>query len=213
MKLGRFGSFLFLMTAAVAISILAFAGPVLALGPDDPGEDLKVDDRNDPLTDEQRALHEKAMQALLLGKAHGLKHEVARGQYVELAREGEDPVWTVLGEFGDFPHNNITEPDRDFDNTTIWMPDFDRNYYLDLLFAEGRDVNSMRQFYIENSSNRYAVYGDVTDWVPLPGDACDYDDGGPGPGNAFAVWQFLQDSIDGWYDAQIAAGMTLGQIE
>jgi immune inhibitor A len=212
MKLGRFGSFLFLMTAAVAISILAFAGPVLALGPDDPGEDLKVDDRNDPLTDEQRALHEKAMQALLLGKAHGLKHEVARGQYVELAREGEDPVWTVLGEFGDFPHNNITEPDRDFDNTTIWMPDFDRNYYLDLLFAEGRDVNSMRQFYIENSSNRYAVYGDVTDWVPLPGDACDYDDGGPGPGNAFAVWQFLQDSIDGWYDAQIAAGMTLGQI-
>ena len=67
----------------------------------------------------------------------------------------------------DFPHNSIAEPDRDYDNTTIWTEDFNRDYYLDLLFAEGEDVNSMRNFYIENSSNRYTVYGDVTDWVPL----------------------------------------------
>ena len=40
------------------------------------------------------------MQAMLHGKAFGKTHEVARGQYVELAREGEDPVWTVFGEFG-----------------------------------------------------------------------------------------------------------------
>ncbi|MFN2200056.1 MAG: immune inhibitor A domain-containing protein, partial [Caldilineaceae bacterium] len=50
------------------------------------------------------------------------------------------------------------------------------------------------------------------DWVPVPGVACDYDDGDPGPGNAYSVWQFLQDSVNGWYDAQIAAGKTPAEI-
>ena len=65
----------------------------------------------------------------------GNTYEVAKGQYVELAREGEDPVWTVLGEFGDFPHNNIAEPDRSVDNTTYWVQDFNREHYMDLLFC------------------------------------------------------------------------------
>jgi immune inhibitor A len=73
---------------------------------------------------------------------------------------------------------------------------------MDMLFDEGEGVNSMRQFYIEQSSNRYTFNGDVTDWVPLAGNACDYDDGDPGPGDAFAVWDFLIESIDGWYDMQ-----------
>jgi immune inhibitor A len=83
---------------------------------------------------------------------------------------------------------------------------------MSILFDEGKGVNSMRQWYIENSSNRYAVYGDVTDWVSLPGNACDYDDGDPGPGDALSVWQFLIDSVDGWYAAQIADGKTPAQI-
>ena len=84
---------------------------------------------------------------------------------------------------------------------------------MDMLFAEGPGVNSMRNYYIEQSSNRYAVHGDVTDWIALPGNACDYDDGDPGPGNAISVWQFLIDSLDGWYDAQIAAGKTPAEID
>jgi immune inhibitor A len=71
----------------------------------------------------------------------------------------------------------------------------------------------MRNYYIEQSSNRYTVYGDVTDWASLPGNACDYDDGDPGPGNAFSVWQFLIDSTTDWYDAQIAAGKTPAEID
>ena len=188
---------------------------VVAVDIDSMGEpDLsgRVDNRMDPQTEQQVKMREEAMEAKLNGKAYGKTHEVARGQYVELERVGEDPVWTVLGEFADFSHNSIAEPDRDYDNTTLWEPDFNRDYYLDMLFAEGAGVNSMRQFYIENSANRYAVYGDATDWVSNPGDACDYDDGDPGPGDAYAVWQFLIDSIDGWYDAQIADGQTSDQI-
>ena len=162
----------------------------------------KVDYRMHPARENQARMHEQAMEAKLHGKAYGHTHAVAKGQYVELEREGEDPVWTVMGEFADFPHNSIVEPDRSVDNTTIWTEDFSRDYFMDILFAEGKDVNSMRQFYIENSSNRYTVYGDVTDWVPLEGNACDYDDGDPGPGNAFTFWDFLIESIDGWYDAQ-----------
>ena len=202
-------SVLLILAILFSVAAVAFAAPAVDQEPDLAG---KPDDRSHPLKEQKQALHEEAMEAQLNGKAHGKTHEVAKGQYVELEREGEDPVWTVFGEFADFGHNSIAEPDRSEDNTTLWTEDFNRDYYLDMLFAEGDDVNSMRQFYIENSSNRYTVYGDVTDWVPLEGVACDYDDGDPGPGNAYDVWDFLIESIDGWYDAQIAAGMTPAEI-
>jgi immune inhibitor A len=200
-----------MIVLAILVSLVAAvsAAPAIDQEPDLAG---KVDNRSHPLKDQQQAMHEKAMEAQLKGKAYGKTHEVAKGQYVELERVGEDPVWTVMGEFADFSHNSIAEPDRSVDNTTIWTEDFSRDVFMDMLFAEGDDANSMRQFYIENSSNRYTVYGDVTDWVPLPGDACDYDDGDPGPGDAYHVWQFLIDSINGWYDMQIAAGKTPEEI-
>lgn len=173
----------------------------------------KGDQRPHPLGSRQALLREKALDAELNGKAHGKTHEVARGQYVELAREGEDAVWTVLGEFADFRHNNIAEPNRDVDNTTIWVSDFSRDYFMDLLFDDAPGANSMRNYYLEQSSNRYTVNGDVTDWVEVPGNAADYDDGDPGPGDAFHVWQFLVDSTQGWYDAQRAEGKTPEEID
>ena len=39
---------------------------------------------------------------------------------------------------------------------------------MDLLFSEAPGAVSMRNFYIEQSSNRYTVNGDVTDWVTVP---------------------------------------------
>lgn len=169
----------------------------------------KNDNLSHPLGEQQAALKQKALDAKLNGKAYGRTHEVARGQFVELERTGEDSIFTVLGEFNDFPHNNIAEPDRSVDNTTIWTSDFNRDHYLDLLFSEEPGDVSMRNFYIELSSNRYTVNGDVTDWVSVPGNAASYDDDLGGN----AVWQFLEDSLDGWYANQIAAGMTSAQID
>ncbi len=168
----------------------------------------KGDNRSDPLTDKANALKEQAIEAKLNGKANGKTHEVAKGQFVELDREGEDAIWTVLGEFSDMQHNNIAEPDRAVDNSTTWTQDFNRDHYLNMLFADAPGANSMRNFYIEQSSNVYTVKGDVTDWVQVPGAAASYDDDKGGP----AVWQFLQDSVNGWYDAQIAAGKTPDEI-
>jgi len=206
-----------LMLVSIVAVLLASAwlatasAPAMAQGSASLREDIpqKVDDRQDPATKMQRKLHKKAMEAKLHGKAWGKTHEVAKGQYVELERESEDPIWTVIGEFGDFAHNSIAEPDRNVDNTTIWTDDFDRDYYLDLLFAEGKGVNSMRNYYIEQSSNRYTVNGDVTDWTLAPGPACSYDDDLGG----LAVWQFLIDTTTDWYNQQVAAGATDAEID
>jgi immune inhibitor A len=205
-----------LLSILIIIGVLpgaALAAPQASSGiGDDPTFVQKEDNRPDPFTTQQLELKKQALEAKLNGKAYGKVGEVARGQYVELAREGEGAIWTVLGEFADFPHNNIAQPDRKVDNTTIWAPDFSRAYFMDLLFNEAPGANSMRNFYIEQSSNRYTVHGDVTDWVKAPGNACDYDDGDPGPGDAQHVWQFLIDTVNGWYEGQIAAGQTPDQI-
>lgn len=203
--------FVLLAVLILLAAVLPAAAGAASPSFDDPYAATQVDYRLDPLTEAQAEAKAAGWDAVLAGKANpnGKSYEVAKGQYVELAREGEDPVWTVLGEFSDFPHNNIAEPDRDYDNTTLWEADFNRDYYLDMLFSEGKGVNSMRQWYIENSSNRYAVYGDVTEWVTVPGPAASYDDDLGGP----AVWQFLIDSVDGWYAAQIAGGKTPAEID
>ena len=198
-----------LIVVAVALSLMtpALATPaesVIVEGGQD--SHAKKDNLPDPLTTQQAALKEKALEAKLNGKAYGKTHEVARGQYVELAREGEGALWTVLGEFSDYPHNSMPEPNRAVNNSTIWVPDFNRDYYMNVLFNGAPGANSMRNFYIEQSSNRYTVHGDVTDWIPV-GNHLIYDDN---PDSN--VWFFLEDTVNGWYNAQIAAGKTPAQI-
>ncbi len=117
----------------------------------------------------------KGCRRRLNGKASGKTYKAANGQYVELAREGEDSILTVLGEFtnvsnplyGGLPgplHNQIPQPNRAVDNTTIWAPNFNQAYYQNLLFSEAPGASSMRNFYIEQSSGRYTVNGGVTNW-------------------------------------------------
>ncbi|MCM2309923.1 MAG: immune inhibitor A [Steroidobacteraceae bacterium] len=197
------------LAAAAALCLLATAGAPLAS--DEVGNKAEPVRRNDnlpdPLTTRQLKLKKMALEAKLDGKAVGKTARVAKGQYVELTREGEGAIWTVLGEFTDLQHNTLPEPDRTVNNTDIWVPDFSRAYFVDMLFNEAPGANSMRNFYIEQSANRYAVFGDVTDWVPVPNDHLYYDDN---PDSN--VWFFLEDSVNGWYAAQIAAGKTPAEI-
>jgi immune inhibitor A len=79
---------------------------------------------------------------------------------------------------------------------------------MDLLFSEAPGFSSMRNFYIELSSNRYTVNGDVTDWVAVPGTAVSYDDSPDAN-----VWNFIQDSLDAWYADQLADGKTPAEID
>ena len=54
-----------------------------------------------------------------------------------------------------------------------------------------RATTRWRNFYIEQSSGRYTVAGDATDWVGVPGDLASYDDN---PDSN--VWNFLKDSVE-----------------
>ncbi len=179
----------------------------------DPAKGAK-DDLEHPLGKHQRELRAKGVAMKLAGKVKpdAKVVKVAKGQYVELAREGEDSIWTVLGEFGDFAHNQIPEPDRAVDNTTIWTPDFSRSYFENLLFSDTAGDVSMRNFYKELSSNRYTVNGEVTDWVTVPGSGNYYGQNYCGGIVCARTWLFVRDSVNAWYNAQVAAGKTADQI-
>ena len=216
------GLLLAMVAALLPISGASAADPPLTL--DNPiGAD--VDDVPHPLGQELRERRQKAIEMVVQGKADGPVVKVAKGQFVELAQEDEDLIWTVLGEFGDAEspfgilqggltgpqHNQIPEPDRSVDNSTIWEPDFNTSYYEELLF--GGD-GSMRDFYEENSSGRYSVDGDVTDWGQVPYRAAHY--GRDFCGSivcAPTTWWFVQDSVNNWYQSQLDAGKSAAEID
>jgi len=227
MKAKWFSLTLIVAMLVIAIVPMASAAPASAEnGPEGLSmEGANTDNPSFPQGEKQQALQAKGFEAKVNGKTSGPVAEVAKGQFVELAREGEDSIFTVIGEFGpnDSPynvlksgipgplHNEIPEPDRSVDNTTIWAPDFTEAYYENLLFSEAPGASSMRNFYIEQSSNRYTVNGDVTDWVQVPYNAAHYGRNYCGGIVCQQTWQFVNDSIDAWYNTQLA-GMTPAEI-
>ncbi|TQM64201.1 immune inhibitor A domain-containing protein [Humibacillus xanthopallidus] len=206
-------------TAASAVS--GAAPP----GGGDPQVQQGRDSLEHPLGTKQAALRAKGVQLKLSGKlAPDTKvAKIAKGQYVELAREGEDTIWTVLGEFGTTVsptyggtagpvHNQIPEPDRAVDNSTIWTADFSPTYFSNLLFSDAPGAVSMRNFYKEQSSNRYTVNGDVTDWVSVPFNEANYGSNYCGSIVCSRTWLFVRDSVNAWYNAQLAAGKSEDEI-
>jgi len=145
--------------------------------------------------------------------------QVAEDKYAQVEVSGVDQVFTILAEFGDQGsgrlgttpgplHDEIQEPDRSVDNTTLWVEDFSRAYYLDLFFGEGE---TFADFYEKQSSGAYSLDGDVSDWVQVPGNASTYGD------NAVedygGAWQFVEDSANAWYQARLDAGMSAEDID
>ncbi len=150
-------------------------------------------------------------------------------QYVELAQERADKVFVILAEFGDerhpdYPdadtdpdtagpqrfdgprHNEIPEPDRTKDNSTVWQEDYDREHYEDLYFAEGKGVESVKTYYETQSSGRYTVDGTVSDWVKVPYNTARY-----GREDA-TTWNFIQDAVNQWVEDQKAQGRSDEEI-
>ena len=196
--------------------VFSVASTAAAVTPTRGGGDTaprKGDSFDHPLGTKQAALKETARQQVLRGaaKPRGANEvvKVAPGQSVELAFEGSDSIFTVLGEFSDFAHNQIAEPDRSVDNTTIWEPDFSRAYYNDLLFSRAQGANSMANYYLEQSSGRYTVEGDATDWAQVPQTAAYY--GSNAKSDSYA-WLFIRDAVNNWYATQKASGKTDAEI-
>jgi immune inhibitor A len=183
---------------------------------------LRSDNRPGPLTARQEARRKAAQQLILSGRAapdaDGVV-QLGEDKYFQAAVTGTGRVMTILSEFGETGsgklgrnpgplHNQIPKPDRTVDNSTHWVADFNKAYYEDLFFGPGE---SFADFYTKQSAGNYTVAGGVSDWVKVPGNASTYGDntvedfGG--------AWQFIEDSGNAWYDAQVAAGRTPDQIK
>jgi immune inhibitor A len=182
-----------------------------------------TDDLPHPLGKQQRALRQTALQQRLRGQGAGAIQQVEPGVFVEMAALDEDLIFTILGEFGDqvkpafggLPgpqHNEIPEPDRSVDNTTIWEPDFSQEYYMGLLFDDSPGAISMRNFYLEQSSGAYTVGGDVSDWVGVPFNQARYGNNNCGSIVCSSVWIFVQDSANQWYSDVRDGGMSQAEI-
>jgi immune inhibitor A len=149
-------------------------------------------------------------------------------QYVELSQERADKIFVILAEFGnqrhpDFPdvdtdpdtpgpttfegplHNQIPEPDRTKDNSTVWQADYNRQHYQDLYFKT--DADSLKTYYKAQSSGRYSVDGTVSDWVKVP-----YNEARYGREDA-TTWNLIQDAVTQWVADRKAAGDTDAQIK
>jgi immune inhibitor A len=217
---------------------LSLAAPVGAASPNGKADGKAHGKDNLPgvLAQKQNALKQTALDKVLKGQAKAVGKnqvvQVAKGQFVELAQEGEDQIFTLLGEFGtrqatptDHPghpahggtpgplHNQIPAPDRTTDNTTIWTSDFSQPYYDNLLFNKAQHP-SMANWYLEQSSGRYSVDGYVSDWVQVPFNEAAY--GSNYCGSIVCtrdIGRFLVAQTQAWWDAQIAAGKTAAQID
>jgi immune inhibitor A len=135
-----------------------------------------------PLSAQQRERKAKGLERKLSGKAdaQGNVVKVAKGQYVELAREKTEKVFVIIAEFGttthsaypdgasnaitfDGPaHNEIPQPDRAVDNTTLWQSDYNKAHFENMYF------NRMAAYFQQQSSGRYSIQGKVTEWVKVP---------------------------------------------
>lgn len=195
----------------------------------DPAAPAASDTEHDlkgPFTDSEAAQREEALQQVISGEATAQERngsqvvQLSKGKYVELAREKTDKIFTILVEFGEQVdpryggtvgplHNEIAEPDRTKDNSTAWQADYNQEHFNELYFGTGAGVDSMKTYYEKQSSGRYSVDGEVSDWVKVPYNEARY---GSNDANTGA-WYAVQDGVTAWVAAQEAAGATDAEIK
>ncbi len=121
-----------------------------------------------------------------------------KSKYVNYPVDREEDIFTILTDFGTQTkrrpvgaagpvHNQIAAPDRVWDksatddNSTYWVPDFNRDHSVDMMFGAG---DSFRDFYLKQSNGRFLAKGDVSDWVTVPYNEARY---GSQPGQVTAA--------------------------
>ena len=219
-----FAAITLVLAAAVSIGAFAAFNPFksrAASQTSEPGviaAQMKGDVAYSPLAAKQDGLRQAGLAAKAKGQASGKTYKGANGQYVQLAREGEDAILAVLGEFSNTAHptygglagpqhNQIPQPDRNVDNSTIWTSDFSQAHYQDMLFSDTPGTSTMRNFYLEASSGRYAVHGGVSNWGTVTYNEARYGTNACGSIVCSTVWRFVNESADSWANTMSAADL------
>jgi len=103
-------------------------------------------------------------------------------------------------------HNQIPQPDRKVDNSTLWQADYNRAHYENMYFTR------MAAYYERQSSGRYSVDGDVTEWVKVPFNEALYGRNYCGSIVCNTSKALVRDALAMWVDAQLKSGQTMTQI-
>ncbi|MFC8516669.1 immune inhibitor A domain-containing protein [Streptomyces sp. NPDC057257] len=191
-------------------------------------------DLDGPLSKTQEAQRQEALNQVISGKSQvkdrdgsqvvQLKGKKGDSKYVELGREKTDKIFTILVEFGDQTdpryngtagplHNQIAEPDRTKDNSTAWQADYNQQHFQDLYFGTGKNTESLKKYYEKQSSGRYSVDGEVTDWVKVPYNEARYGNNACGSTTCSSVWNLVKDGLTAWVADQKAAGESDADIK
>ena len=227
------------LLGATTLVLLVFALPAAAT-PDQgkAGKDEQASNKGtkhdfrSPMQKKYDAALKIALADKLKGKAKGKVHQV-NGQFVQLEREGTDPVFVIIAEFGNarhssfcdpgvacaFPpdgsalryngplHNEIDEPNRAIDNSTLWQDDYNKAHYENMYF------NRMADYFEQQSSNRYSVAGDVNGWVKVPFNEARYGRDFCGGIVCNNTWFLIRDAMSIWVKGQLDAGKTIPEIQ
>ena len=191
-------------------------------------------DLDGPLSKTRQAQRQEALNEVIAGTSQvkdrdgsqvvQLKSRKGDGKYVELGREKTDRIFTILVEFGDRTdpryngtagplHNRIAEPDRTKDNSTAWQADYNQQHFQDLYFGTGKNTESLKKYYEKQSSGRYSVEGEVTDWVKVPYNEARYGNNACGSTICSSVWNLVRDGLTAWVAGQKAAGESDADIK
>ncbi|MEU6195002.1 immune inhibitor A domain-containing protein [Streptomyces sp. NPDC047061] len=200
----------------------------------DPSTKQEEHDLDGPLSKTQEAQRQEALDQVISGKAQvkdrdgsqvvQLKGKKGDSKYVELGREKTDKIFTILVEFGDQTdpryngtagplHNQIAQPDRTKDNSTAWQADYNQQHFQDLYFGTGKNTESLKKYYEKQSSGRYSVDGEVTDWVKVPYNEARYGNNACGSTTCSSVWNLVKDGVTAWVADQEAAGVSAAAIK
>ncbi|MEV4637900.1 immune inhibitor A domain-containing protein [Actinoplanes sp. NPDC049548] len=195
----------------------------------------------DVVSGKAKAIKRNGSTVVKVGRTQGsgvTNRKVAKSgtdQYVELGRERTDRIFVILAEFGNdrhpsYPdvdsdpatpgpttwdgplHNKIPAPDRSKDNSTVWQPDYNAEHYRDLYFGEGAGKESVKTYFETQSSGRYSVDGEVTDWVKVNYNEARYGRDFCGSHVCNNTWALVRDAANQWVADQKKAGRTDAQI-
>nr|WSW47708.1 immune inhibitor A [Streptomyces sp. NBC_01001] len=229
------------VVAAISLALLAtpaLAAPAPPPSAARPAPELSPAPPPAPLELQRQSLRRQALEGVASGataaEADGTlpRRATVGKRYVELAQERKDKVFVILAEFGDQVdtttefegkprfggtpgprHNTIGKPAKS-DNHTLWRKDFSQAYYQQQFFGTDPGAVTLRNYYRLQSSGRYDMDGQVSDWVRLPWNEARYGtDNCSEPGQCRTNWDLVRDATNAWYHTERAKGRTPEQIK
>ena len=220
------GSTALALTATMAATVSATSAQAVPSSDPAGSAQQRADNLPNPFAKKQTKLRKQAIELLVNGKAvaepqrgGGSVVTLANGETAEFPdNKKEARVWTVLSEFGDESsgrygrgtgplHNEIAAPDRATDNSTQWTEDFNVAHYEEMFNGEGE---SFKNYYLDQSNGQYTPTVTTEDWVQVPKNGAWY---GDNANETQGYWTYIADTVNAWYEKQLAAKKTPEEID